>query len=101
MINQRKAPAVRQDEIIDAALRLAVKHGYKNVTREQIGDAVGVTASAVSYHFVTMKRLRRCLMRAAVRSKNLTVILQGLTANDPQAYKADATLRRRAVESVL
>ena len=66
MKQKRLKPAIRKQEIIDAALRLASKSGYTEITRNQIAEAAGITGPAVQYHFETMAQLRRQLRRGRV-----------------------------------
>lgn len=45
-----KSVEERKAEILDAGARLAAKHGVKNVTRESVAKAIGVTAPLVSHY---------------------------------------------------
>lgn len=92
---------VRKDEILRAALTLAVRDGYKNVTRVTIAEFIGVAETTVQYHFGTMARLRSELMRYAVKQGNVRVVAQGLADRHPQALKACEGLRRLAVEALV
>ena len=98
MTKKRLKPDVRKEEIISCALFLAIDGHYMQVQRKQIADELGVTPPALTYHFGTMQQLRRAVMRAAVTQEILTVIAQGLVAQDAQAKKAPEALRRRAIE---
>lgn len=98
---RRYKPSVRKDSAIAAALDLAEQSHYLKVTRDQIAAAVGVTGSAIQYHFKTMAQLRSELMRAAVKRERLIVIAQGLTTSDTQAVKAPIALQRRALLSIV
>lgn len=95
-----KNPSDRVAEMLHAALKLAAKHGYQNVTREQIASSLGVAPSLVSHHLGTMSNLRRSLVRQAISSTELTVIAQAIAAGDPHARRVPHELRRRALESL-
>jgi AcrR family transcriptional regulator len=97
-MNRRYKPEVRKDAIVTAALRLAAATHYLHVQRKQIADELGVTPPALTYHFGTMEQLRRAIMRAAVEREDVTVVAQGLVAQDKHAKKAPEALRRRAIE---
>lgn len=90
----------RTAQILAAALKLSVKSGYTNVTREAIAEAAKVAPGLVSHHMGTMPVLRRDIMREAVRTECLRVIAQGLAARDPHAYKASPELQARALASL-
>jgi len=90
----------RESQILAAALKLAVTHGYRSVTRDHIGQAIGVSPTLVSYVFKTMPNLRRDIMREAVRTENLRVLAQGLAMRDPHARKASPELRQRAAQTL-
>lgn len=101
MKTARVKTTIRKEEILKAAAGLACVKGYSQVTRDDIGKAVGLVGSAVQYHFKTMPQLRRDLMRYAVAHRILKVIAQGLVAQDPYALKADERLQRAAIETAL
>jgi AcrR family transcriptional regulator len=100
MSTKRLKPAVRKEEILAAALKLAAKHGYTQVTRDDIADKVGVGGGAIHYHFGTMAKLRTELMRYAVKQRHPRVVAQGLAGRNRHALKADDALKQLAREAV-
>jgi AcrR family transcriptional regulator len=87
--------------ILTAALQLARRHGYTNVTRCQIAALSGCTSTLVPHYFGTMPQLRRAIMGEAIRTRDLTVIAQGLIAKDVRAMNLPDELKREALESLL
>lgn len=98
---RRLKPDVRKEEILSAAVVLAEDKGYSRVTRDEVAAAIGVTGSAIQYHFGTMCQLHRDIMRHAVKCRNAKVVAQGLTVGDKYAAKADRKLKQQAVETIL
>ncbi len=92
----RVNPVLRKERILSAAVEAARGRGYHTVTREAIAEAAGVSVGLVSYHFATMARLRRDIVRYAVQHEILEVIAQGLAMRDDDARKASDDLKRRA-----
>ena len=90
----------RRGEIMSAALRLAAESSYVTVTREAIASSAGCSNALVSAHCGTMQQLRRAIMGEAIRTRNLTVIAQGLSAKDPRAMGLDDELKREAVATL-
>ena len=86
------------NKILTAAIDLAAVHGYTNVTRHQIAEMIDCAPSLIPYHFGTMKQLRRSIMGEAIRTKNLIIIAQGLTAKDSRALGCSDELKRAACE---
>jgi AcrR family transcriptional regulator len=101
MNRQRKTADDRREQCIEAALVLAKDKPYYRVTRNEIADAVGVAGSVVQWHFGTVKKMRRQIMRAAIVAERLDIIGQGIANQDPHALKAPAELRARALEDLL
>jgi len=87
---------VTDKQMLDAALSLALRHGYERVTREQIAERLGCSAALVNVRFGTMTRFRRDLMRYAVQVGEAVVIGQGLARRDSHAMKASKELKERA-----
>jgi AcrR family transcriptional regulator len=96
----RLKPEARRDEILSAALGLAIKTHYSMLTRDAVAEAAGISGPAVLYHFKSMARLRKAIMRAAVARELLSVVLQGLMLDDPIAMGASTDLQERARASV-
>ena len=94
----RNDPALMRARIIDVALRLAERGGYDKITRADIADAAGISASLVTHHFGSMDRLRFQLMQCAVKEKRTKIIAQGLVGGSPTAKRASLKLRRRAAK---
>lgn len=101
MSTKRLKPVIRKEEILAAALTLAVLSSYTRITRNEIALAAGVSGPAVQYHFGTMAKLRTELMRYAVKQRNPRVVAQGLAVRDRQAAKADEELKQQARETIL
>jgi len=93
-------PVDRKQQILTAALCLAMGVGYQSVTREAIADACGVSHALVNLYFRVMPELKAAVMVEAVRVSNLTVIAQGLVARDPAVADLDPKLKRKALASI-
>lgn len=100
-MSKRLLSDIRREEILCAALRVAGVWHYAYMTRGQVAAEAGITGPLVQYYFHTMPRLRRAVMRAAIRRRMLTVIAQGLVSRDVHARGAPLELREAAVMSVL
>ena len=96
MKNKRMKPTERKLEILDAALLVAERGNYASITRDAIAKQAGVSSTLVQHYFGSMTKLKRAVMRRAVKCGNLTVIAQGLIAKDEHAMNAPHALRDRA-----
>jgi AcrR family transcriptional regulator len=90
----------RQHALLAAALALAGEHGYDKVSRRMVGDAVGLSESALSWHW-TADEFRAAVMERAVRERNLVVVAQGLVNKHPVALAAPVGVRRAAAGSLV
>lgn len=95
------APIVRKQQILDAAMIEADKHGYRDITRAGVAERAGCAPALVSYYWGTMKQLHRSIMGEAVRVRHLRVLAQGIIAKDSRALGAPEDLRREAVQFVM
>lgn len=100
MTSARMPPAERKTQLIAAAVRVAARDGYANMTREAVALAADVSPGLVSRYLGTMIALRRTVMRAAVKQGVVRVIAQGLAARDPYALKAPDSLRQAAAQTL-
>lgn len=101
MSKKRLPPKERSKLILDAALDLAKRDGFDNITRESVAKAAGISPGLVSNYFNTMNQLQRAVMRAAVAREVLEVVGQGLAARNEHALKAPHELKQRAIALML
>lgn len=96
MKNKRLLPQVRKEEILAAALALSRVRGYDKVTRAEIAQAAGCSATLPSVYFGTITKMRRAIMSAAVAAGDVRVIAQGLVRGEAKAKAAPLELREQA-----
>ena len=87
--------------MMTAALTVAARDGYQQMTRQAVADHAGCSTGLISRYFGTMPQLRRSVMRAAVTRGDNRVLAQGLAAGDPNADKATLPVKRAALERLL
>ena len=101
MKRERLSNDIRREQILDAALHMALAEGYPNITRDGIAKRANCACGQVNAIFNTMGQLRRAVMRSAIHHRHLDIIAQGLAAGDEVAKKADDYLKREALETLL
>lgn len=99
---ERLPPAMRKEQIVAVALKLAKENGYQRITSDQVAAAAEVSKGLVFNYFTTMPQLRRAIMRAAIAAKPpvLSVIAEGLAVGDAHAKKAPAEIKELAIASL-
>lgn len=100
MSKKRKNPEARKDEILKAAVELAVEVGYNTMTRDAIAIHAGVSMGLVTHYFETMVQLKRAVIRAAITQEIPEIIAQGLANKDDHAKKAPEALKQQAIELI-
>ena len=99
--SRRLSPANRKQEILNSALLVASFPGeWGKITRASIAAHAGCAEGLINRYFGTMGAFRRAIMRAAIQSRNLAIIAQGLAAVDPNAQKAPPELKAAAVKTL-
>lgn len=86
--------------IVDAAIKLAEKSGFRKVKRESLATKLGIATGTINYHFGTMAKLQDAIVREAIITSNATVLGQALAERHPLALKAPAALRTLAAKSL-
>ena len=97
---RRMDPDDRRDLILDAAVDLAKERGFLNIRRDEIAIKAGVSMGLVTRYFGTMVKLKRDVMRMAIRDEVLSILAQGIAIKDVHALKAPNDLQQRAVASL-
>lgn len=94
----RLAPRDRKAQILDAALEAATPVGIDRITFDAVAKRADVSIGLVIHYFGTMTKLRRTLMREAVKRGVVAIVARGLAVEDPQARKAPPVLRAQAAQ---
>ena len=95
----RTNPALRKDHILNAALTVATKRGYRFLTRDMVAEAAGVSGGLVSRYY-DKEALRLAVMELAVERKILRVIAEGIISRNAVALDAPGKLRKEALRSL-
>lgn len=89
-----------KEKIMRAALRLAERDGFREVSRAAVAISARIAAGSVSYHFGNMKKFQTAIVRAAVAAENLVIIGQALAVRHPVAMKAPDALKAKALKAM-
>lgn len=96
----RVSPDLRRENILNIAVDVAIDIGYHKLTREVVAETAGVSMGLVSKYFGTMPRLKRDVMRFAIKNKIPQIVAQGLAIQDKHAVKAPQELKNAAAEII-
>ena len=86
--------AIRTQQLLDAALKAAQKHGIFKMRRQDIAGEIGVTPALVSFYLGTMTSVQRAVVRHAVHERNLPVIAEAITRKSPYVKNIPDELRQ-------
>lgn len=90
----------RKSEILSAAMRLAERKGYQQVTRDEIAVEAGCAQGSVTRYFPTMQHTKRAIVGQALATRNLKILAQALAADDPRAKRMPDDLRTAVIDSL-
>lgn len=93
-------PDVRANELLDAALELAARTGWRGLTHTAVAQAAGVSPALVVLRLGTKTELLRDVMRRAVNRGVVAVVAEGLAVGDKHAKRAGEALREAAAQHV-
>ena len=98
---RRYSTAERRRITLEHGLVLAEQHGYGSLTSGQVAERMGVTGSAVRYHFESVDELKQAVLDFAISRRCWPVIAQGLAAKNPAAVGLPDDVKKKAVSSLL
>lgn len=101
ILRQRLAPDERQATILAAAVELAARTGYRNMTRDAVAEAAGVSPGLITFYFLHMSFLREAVVEEAVRRGIVPIVAEGIVAGAPAALAAPQALKAQAAVSLL
>jgi AcrR family transcriptional regulator len=91
----------RRATILGAAIKVAEREGYALMRRATVAEAAGCSDALVSIRFGNFEKLRVAVVKEAIRTTNLTIISQALTARDKRAARIPADTRALAIRHAL
>ena len=81
--------------------RIGVAQAVRAAIRESVAGIAECSVALINTYYSTMTKLRRAVMRVAVKREILPVIAYGLVTGNQQALKASPGLRGRAMSGKL
>ncbi len=100
---------VRRDQILSAAMDIALTDGYDKLTRDGVADRANVAAGQVNRIFNTMPQLKRAVMRSTVaqleinpnNQRLLLILATGLSFRETPALNAPLELKQAALQLLM
>ncbi len=99
-MSKRMLPAEREAAILEAAISVAQTVGFSRMRLTEIAAQGKCSTALVVTYFGTMTKMRRKVMRAAIKRELLGIIANGVANGDPTACKADEGLQKKALASL-
>lgn len=96
----RLDPTERKEQILAAAVRLALATSCRDLTRDAVAFEAGVSCGLVNTYFPRVAELREEVMRVAVRERHVGIVAQGLAEGSEIARSAPAALRSEAAQTL-
>jgi len=95
---RREEPALRYDEILSAAITLAEKIGFMEITRESVALEADASCALITRYFKTMDNLKKRVLKTAIEFERLPIIAQGLSLGKIQATELDKKLLSKVLD---
>ena len=96
----RMEPKERAESIIKASIDMALKDGYRQLKRDAVAEAAGVSAGLVNHVFSDIYTLQNEVLIYAIENDIIAIVAQGLVNNDPIAKGAPEAVKARAISSL-
>jgi DNA-binding transcriptional regulator YbjK len=91
-------PDIRKQQILEAAILVALKVGYKKITRKAVAGKAGVSTGLITNYFTPIDILKTEVLIMAVRKEIIELIAQGVGARDPVTRNLPNKLKKKVME---
>lgn len=88
-------------EIMEAGIALALRDGFRNVTRDGVAMEARVSTALVNRYWGTIDGLRDRIVLEAVKRELLPILAQALLDGHPTATGAPKRVQERAARHIL
>lgn len=89
---QRRQPAIRRAEVIEAALRKAALVGAQGLIRDRIAEEAGICGTLLHRYFGSMDVLRDIVIQEAFKRRLTDVLYKSLSIEDFKKLNTDKIL---------
>jgi AcrR family transcriptional regulator len=94
----RTKPDIRKAHILEAAINLSIRIGYKSITRDAVAEMAGISSGLIGNYFPKMSHLKHAVMAFAIEHQVVEIIAQGLTVGDAHALKINDDLKQKVMQ---
>ena len=99
----------RREQILSAALDIALTEGYDKLTRDGVAERANVATGQVNRIFSAMPKLKAAVMRATVETlrvnpndeRSLLIVAVGLSYREPIALSAPQHVKEAALKLLM
>lgn len=90
----------KQNEILEAAVVVALERGLRHTTRDHVAAQAGVSSALINRYWGTHGALMDKVVSEAIHREHLALIAQALLEKHPHALAAPRALRQRAALTI-
>jgi DNA-binding transcriptional regulator YbjK len=91
----RVAPEFRRVAVLESAVTVAQRDGWRAMTRDTIAELSCISAGLVSYVLGDMEAVRRVVLQEAIRREIVSIVAEALTSGSPEALIVSKKLRSK------
>ena len=93
----RMKPAIRKQQILDAAIELAVEKGYRNITRKDVAIASKSASGLIGRYFKTVAGLKRSIVEASIEREIMPILAENLSIKGEETKLISAELKEKVI----
>ena len=91
-------PRIRKQQLLNAAVELALQVGFSNMTRDSIAQFANVSTGLINFHFDSIKQLRKELIKLAIDKEILPIIIQAIGKGEIKLNKLPPEVRTKIAD---
>ena len=96
--NAKMTPKGRKNQIIQAGVTYSEKNGYVTLQFGAVADGLGISRALPFKYFKGLGDFRKSVMREALRTNNLNLIMQMMCMREKLVKKAPPEILKQAVD---
>lgn len=97
MKTKRKNPTIRKNILLCTAIKLSIKVGYRNLTREALAKKAKVSPALINYYFDTIEKLKQEVLKEAIKLEIVEILAQALGVQELQKFKISEDLKQKTL----
>ena len=90
-------PLARKQKILEAAIRLSLTSGYRNITRKDVALSAQSAQGLIGHYFINITNLKKEVLKEAVKREIIPILIENLSDRESERIQLHPALKQKVI----